>query len=443
VTEPLRWAEGIPELVVDEQRLPSGLELLVHEDHTVPLVAVWVGYRVGSSDEGDGTSGFAHLFEHMFKNSLHLGGRHHYEVLREAGATDANAQTGTDRTLYHEVMPRAALETALWIEADRMGFFLPGLDSARLDKQIAVVQSERRQRYENAPYGPERFAAAEALYPDGHPLRYLTIGRHADIAAATVAKVAAFYRTWYVPANATIVLAGDVTPAEASELCARWFGDFPPSVRPPRRSWPRPEVRGPIAVTVDDKLAALGRVRRSWIGPAANSDDDAALDALAVAWALPGSGRLWRTLVHERRWAQRVSVGASSGRLGGEVHVTVDLQSGVDPAAVAALLDVELATVRAGEVDERAVRRAIHRREAAMLWRLDGIGRRAALMLSAHLTSGSVRGVGEALARMQRVTPASVVEAARRWLDPARLVEVVTRPTRAVASAAGAGTLSR
>lgn len=426
----LAWTDGVPELRVDEQVLPSGLEVIVHEDRSVPLVGVWMGYRVGSSDEGDGTSGFAHLFEHMFKNSLHLGGRHHYEILREAGATDANAQTGTDRTQYHEVMPRAALETALWIESDRLGFFLPGLTGERLTKQIAVVQSERRQRYENAPYGPERFAAAEALYPEGHPLRYLTIGRHADIAAATLARVADFYRTWYVPANATLVLAGDLDAGEAAALCARWFGDFPPSTRPVRRSWPAPVVAGPIAITVDDPLAALGRVRRSWIGPAAETDDDAALDALAVAWALPGSGRLWRALVHERRWAQRVAVGVSAGRLGGEVHITVDLQSGVDPAAVSALLDRELAAARAGDVDERAVLRAVRRREAAMLWRLDGVGRRAAMMLSAHLATGSVRGIGDALRRIQRVTPAAVAAAAARWLDPDRMVEVVSRPTR-------------
>ena len=431
----LAWdADGLPVLAVDELTLPSGLEVLVHEDRTVPLVAVWMGYRVGSSDEGDGTSGFAHLFEHMFKNSLHLRGRHHYEILREAGATDANAQTGTDRTVYHEVMPRAALETALWIEADRMGFFLPGLDATRLERQIAVVQAERRQRYENAPYGPERFAAAEALYPDGHPLRYLTIGRHADIAAATLERVAHFYRTWYVPANATLVLAGDLDATEAAALCARWFGDFPRSQRPARRAWPVPEVAGPRAIAVDDPLAALGRVRRSWIGPACHTDDDAALDALAVAWGLPGSGRLWRALVHERRWAQRVAVSVSAGRLGGEVHVTVDLATGVDPAAVCAVLDGELAAVRGGDVDERAVLRAIRRREAGALWRLDGVGRRAAMLLGAHLATGSVRGIGEALARIRRVTPGAVADAARRWLDPARMAEVVTRPGRVAAT---------
>lgn len=181
MTAPVEWDGAVPRFAVHAFTLPCGLEVLVHEDPGVPLCAVWMGYRVGSSDEGDGTSGFAHLFEHMFKNSLHLNGRHHYEVLREVGATDANAQTGTDRTLYHETMPRAALEVALWIEADRMGYFLPALDDVRLARQQEVVRAERRQRYENAPYGPERFAVAEALYPEGHPLRYLTIGRHEDI----------------------------------------------------------------------------------------------------------------------------------------------------------------------------------------------------------------------------------------------------------------------
>ena len=427
---PISWRDGLPVLAVERFTLACGLDVLVHTDRAVPLVAVWMGYRVGSSDEGDGQSGFAHLFEHMFKNSLHLGGRHHYQVLREAGATDANAQTGTDRTVYHEVMPRAALDTALWIEADRMAFFLPGLDEARLAKQIAVVQSERRQRYENAPYGPERFATSLALYPDEHPLRHLTIGRHEDIAAATLARVEAFYRTWYVPANATLVLAGDVDVEEAAALCQRWFGDFPASTRPPRRAWPAVERAAPARIVVEDRLAALARVRRAWIGPASDTDDEAALEALAVAWALPGAGRLWRTLVHERQWAQRVGVGVSAGRLGGEVHVTADVRTGVAAAAVAAVLDDELARLAAGELDPRALARAVERREAGVLWRLDGIGRRAAMLLTAELTTGSPAGVTRGVERARALTVDQVAAAARRWLAPARAVEVVTRPGR-------------
>jgi predicted Zn-dependent peptidase len=428
--EPVVWKGGLPTLDAQAFTLPCGLEVVVHEDHTVPLCAVWMGYRVGSSDEGDGTSGFAHLFEHMFKNSLHLAGRHHYEVLREAGATDANAQTGTDRTLYHETMPRAALDTALWIEADRMGYFLPGLDDERLLKQIQVVQAERRQRYENAPYGPERFAVAEALYPDGHPLRYLTIGRHEDIAAATRARVEDFYRTWYVPANATLVLAGDVGRDEAEEACGRWFGSFPRSARPARRDWPMPRIAGPVHVELTDPLAALVRVRRAWHGPAAHTDDDVALDVLALALATPGTGRLWRALVYDRPLAQRVSAHVQSGRLGGELHVTVDLRAGVEPGEVTGIIDDILGGAAAGALDERELARGVRRREAGLLWRLDGLGRRASLLCSAQLATGQPQVSGE-LQRYLDTDGERVRSAAARWLGAAAMVEVVTRAGRA------------
>ncbi len=432
-TAPVSWQGGLPWFDVQTFVMPCGLEVMVHEDHAVPLCAVWMGYRVGSSDEGDGTSGFAHLFEHMFKNSLHLGGRHHYEVLREAGASDANASTGTDRTVYHETMPRQALEVALWIESDRLGYFLPGLDPARLENQIRVVQSERRQRYENAPYGPERFRVAEHLYPEGHPLRYLTIGRHEDIAAATLAKVEQFYRTWYVPANATLVLAGDVTLEEAHELCERWFGSFPASARPARRAWPQPEIAGPVRSELVDPLAALDRVHRAWHGPASHTDADVALDVLALALATPGTGRLWRRLVYDAPLAQRVSAHVSSGRLGGEVHITVDVRTGVSIDQVVTILDEELAAVREGgaaAVDARSVARGVARREAALLWRLDGVGRRAALLCGAQLATGTPQGVAVELERYTRLDTAAVAAAAARWMAPEQMVEVVTRAGR-------------
>lgn len=427
---PVRIVDDRPHLAADVFTLPCGLEVVVHEDRALPLCAVWVGYRVGAGDEHEGDSGFAHLFEHMFKNSLHLRGRHHYELLREVGATDANAQTGHDRTVYHEVVPRAGLDTALWIEADRMGYFLPALDQRRLDQQIAVVQAERRQRYENAPYGPERFAVAAALYPDGHPLRHLTIGRHEDIAAATLARVAEFYRTWYVPANATLVLAGDVDGDEARALCARWFGSFPRSTRPPRRQEPAPPVGGPVRITVDDPLAALDRVHRAWHGPASPGDDDTALDVVALALATPGTGRLWRRLVYERPLAQRVSAWVQPGRRGGEVHVTVDLRTGGSPAEVAEILDEELAAVRATGVEPAALTRAVRRREAALWWRLDGLGRRASLLCSSMLTTDGPDGAALDLERYQRLDGAMATAAAARWLDPAGEVEVRTRATR-------------
>src|SRR6185503_15974544 len=218
-----------------------GLEVIVHPDAGAPSTAVSVWYRIGSSDERPGRSGFAHLFEHLFKSPPQRLGGHHYEILKRAGATEANASTSTDRSAYHEVVPSHQLDLALWIESDRMGYFADGFDAERLAAQQAVVRAERRQRYEDVPYGAERFAVARGLYPEGHPLRHLTIGLHDDIQAATVDDAVAFYRTWYVPANATLVLAGDLPP-DVDARVDRYFGGFPASRRPVRAA-PAPVVQ--------------------------------------------------------------------------------------------------------------------------------------------------------------------------------------------------------
>jgi predicted Zn-dependent peptidase len=422
----LIWQGADPELAHVRWRMPSGLDVIVHSDHTVPRVVVNVWYRVGSSDEGAGSSGFAHLYEHLFKEGLHLRGQRHYEVLRKAGATGANASTSSDRTAYHETMPSPALDVALWIESDRMGYFLPALTDERLAAQQAVVRQERRQRYENVPYGAERFAIASALWPEDHPHRHLTIGRHEDIEAATRARVADFYRTWYVPANATLVLAGDVREDEARLAIDRWFGGFPASERPVR---PMP-FAPPIAATriaLDDRFAALGRIHRVWHGPAAWTDGAFELDLLSQILAQPGTGRLWRRLVFEQRGAQRVQAWLEATRIGGSFHVAVDVQSGADTAAIRAILDEEFAAAIAS-IDEGAAARARRRREAGALWRLDGLESRASQLQRSMLYLERPDGLAAELARVRACSAPSIAAAAARWLDPARMIEVETRP---------------
>jgi hypothetical protein len=326
---PITWDGELPRLAVERFTLASGLEVVVHTDRASPMVAVWMGYRVGSSDEGDGDSGFAHLFEHMFKNSLHLGGRHHYQILREAGAIDANAQTGTDRTVYHETVPQPALATALWIEADRMGFFLPGLDDERLRAQIAVVQSERRQRYENAPYGPERFAAAEALYPDGHPLRYLTIGRHAGhrrgdrwpgSRRSTGPGTCRPTRPWCWPATSTATrprcVRALVRRLPAVDATAAAEPGRAPTWRPTARSrgrrsaWRRWRGCGGRGSAGSPPTTRPRSRRWRWRGRCR------ARGGCGARWSTSGSGR------------SGSASGVTAGRLGGEVHLTVDVRSG-------------------------------------------------------------------------------------------------------------------
>jgi predicted Zn-dependent peptidase len=421
---PILFADDAsPHLAAHRSRLPCGLDVVVHPDPSVPQVCVSVWYRVGSSDETPDRTGFAHLFEHLFKNSEHMPA-HHYEVLRRVGASEANASTSADRTAYYEVVPANQLPLALWLESDRMGYFLPGMEAERLAQQQAVVRAERRQRYEDVPYGPERFALAAALYPEGHPARHLTIGLHEHIQAATPSDVIAFYRTWYVPANATLVIAGDVDLDETRALVDQYFGSFPPSTRPTRPVPSLPPVAGPIREQVRDKFAALTRVHRAWHGPLAYAADEPELDILSSAWCAVGTGSLWRRLVYETQLAQRVSAWTLNGRIGGELHVAIDLRTGSDPDAVRAILDEECAR----GIDAASIGRQVTRREASSIWALSSLSRRANLIQRYMLYTDNPDGLAADLARYRAVTPASIDTAIKRWLSPDRMVEVETVP---------------
>lgn len=421
-------AHGAPELAVTRFGLPCGLDVLVHSDRSLPQVAVHMAYHVGALDDPPARSGLAHLFEHVFKNSAHLGGRHHYDILRHAGATDANAATGTDRTSYHQVLPAHQLELALWLESDRMGYFLPAMSEARLEAQKQVVRSERRQRYENVAYGAERFEVARALYPAPHPLRHLVIGEHEHIAAVSNADVAAHYRTWYVPANAHLVIAGAVEVGRARALVERYFGSFPASRRPSRRAASAPAAPPPPASSVVDRFASLSRLHFAWSGPPPLTAEATALELLAAAWASPGTGALWKRLVYRDEVAQRLSVWAVAHRLGTELHVTIDLRRDRTAAEAAAIFEDELAAVRSAPFDEAALRRTLGRREAALWWSLQGLARRA-LDLQRHVYwYGEPNGYARELAAWRSVDGAAVAAAAARWLDPARRILVHTEP---------------
>ncbi len=422
MTEPVTFVDDLPHLATRRRTLSCGLEVVVHPDPAVPQIAASVWYRVGSSDERVNRTGFAHLFEHLFKSPPERLGGHHYEVLKRAGATDANASTSTERTAYHEVIPSHQLELALWIESDRMGYFAPHFDEARLVTQQKVVRAERRQKHEDIPYGAERFAIGLALYPDGHPLRHGTIGLHDDIQAATVDDVLAFYRTWYVPANATLVIAGDV-PDDIDAIVERYFGSFPASTRPTRPT-PVAPPPAPVRERIVDRFAALGRIHRVWLGPPSGTVDEASLDVLTASWSSAGTGALWRRLVYETQLAQRVSAWSTNGRLGGEIHVAVDLKTGADPDRVRAILDEECAR----GVDERSINRAVTRREAGTIWSLAGIVSRMKTIQRGMLYSETPDDLANELARYRAVTVSTIEGVIARWLPPAAMIEIETVP---------------
>src|SRR5947207_6274961 len=243
--------------------LSNGLQVLLHEDHSVPLVSVNMWYHVGSSDEKPARTGFAHLFEHiMFMGSQHVP-TGEFDRLLEAAGGDNNGSTTEDRTNYYEDGPANALPLMLYLDADRMGFLLPEMTATKVDLQRGVVQNERRQSYENRPYGLAEENILDRLYPASHPYHWPVIGSMADLQAATLDDVRQFFQTYYTPSNATLAIAGDITPRDARQLVERYFSDIPRGPAVTRTPPPAVQTAGVVGAVLEDRVQ-LPRVYDAW-----------------------------------------------------------------------------------------------------------------------------------------------------------------------------------
>ena len=307
--------------------LKNGLRVVVHEDHSAPLVAVNVWYHVGSGREVPGRSGFAHLFEHvLFQGSQNVGDDQHFAIVQEAGGT-ANGSTNADRTNYFEMVPSNYLETALWLEADRMGFLLPALSQSKLDNQRDVVKNERRQRYENAPYGMAFIRTGELLYPEGHPYHWPTIGYMEDLSAASLDDVKGFFTQWYSPDNASLVVAGDVKASEVKRLATKYFADLPKGPARP----PMPSAAASLSADKRDVLedqVTLPQATFAWHTTPLWSPDDAPLDVLADILGQGKASRLYERLVYKDQTAQSVTSFQFSRERAGSFFITVQAREG-------------------------------------------------------------------------------------------------------------------
>ncbi len=411
--------------------LDNGLQVILHSDRSVPLVAVDVWYHVGSGDEEPGLSGFAHLFEHMmFQGAKHIGSDVHFDVLRKVGGTSVNGTTNKDRTNYFEVVPSHQIETALWLESDRMGYLLDLLNQEALDNQIDVVRNERRQRYDNVPFGQERFAVAAGLYPEGHPYRYLTIGKHEDLEGAKLSDVRAFFKRWYVPSNATLVLAGDFEMDDGKALVDKWFGSFPTFDAPDHTAPKLPTLSKTERTQLDDPFARYTRLHFAWHSPAKLAEGDAALSVLASVLGSSGWGRLYKRLVLGTEAAQRVSVYQSGYNFSGEFHVMVDVKPGEDLADVERIVTEELERAQREPISDVELRRVVNGVESGVVWGLEEvIGRAERLQFFNHYADDP--GHTQAyLESFRALTPAAIVEHAGAVLGAPR-VEVVSYPSGA------------
>jgi predicted Zn-dependent peptidase len=423
-------ASDDPAIAHERYTLANGLEVILHQDNSVPIVAVDVWYHVGSGNERVGRSGFAHLFEHMlFQGSEHVGEDRHFAILQNVGATGVNGTTNTDRTNYFEVVPSHQLETALWLESDRLGYLLPVVTRKSLDNQIEVVRNERRQRVDNVPYGPTYMKMVETLYPEGHPYRYSVIGKHEDLSAASLDDVTDFYKTWYVPANATLTIAGDFEAAEAKQLVEKWFGSFPKSVKPPvKQAPPFPEIEQARKVVKDD-FAKLEQIIYAWHTPAVFQSGDAELAILANALGASGTGRLYKALVHKQQLAQSVSVRQSSKEFSSTFTVTVTLKSDTKLDDVEKVLEMEIGKVMTTPISQREFDRAITRRESAFVWGLESILARAETLQRYNHYVGSPDYITQDLDRYRKTNPDQVTKVAAKYLGTSSRVEIHTVPS--------------
>jgi predicted Zn-dependent peptidase len=408
----------VPRFDLAQTTLDNGLRIVVQTDHSLPAVAVNIWYDVGSRHEQPGRTGFAHLFEHlMFQGSAHVGKAEHIAALQAIGAA-VNGTTWCDRTNYFETVPSNHLELALWLEADRMGSLLDALDQANLDNQRAVVQNEKRQHYDNMPYGSASERLHAGAFPEGHPYHHDTIGSMADLDAARLDDVRAFYAAHYAPNNAVLSLVGDIEADEARRLVERYFAGIPPvePVQPAPDGTLPSRIGTELAETVPDRVP----VPRIFVGYRTPPFGTAGYDAAVLLAAVLGGGRgsrLHRELVLKRRLAQADDGGLADtwGFTGGAALLIADAaaREGVDVAELtAAYHDVAESVARDGVTDAE-LERAHALVEAEWLHRLARFGARADAFSQYGVLFGDPTLVGEQLPRWLAVSADDVRRAAR------------------------------
>jgi zinc protease len=402
--------------------LPNGLTVLLHRDTTTPMVAVDVWYHAGSARETPGRTGFAHLFEHlMFEGSGHVQEGKFDEWLEAAGGNN-NGSTNTDRTNYFEIVPKSALELALFLESDRMGYLLDAMSPDKVNGQRDVVKNERRQSYENRPYGRASILLAESLYPPDHPYHWPTIGSQEDLDAASYDDVVSFFRAYYAPGNAALAIAGDIDLAATQRMVEHWFSDVPagapvgPLVGP--AAWLTTEKR----IVLEDRVQ-LPRLYMCWLSPAIFAPGDAELDVTASVLAGGKNARLYKRLVYDMQIAQDVYAYQGSAELGSRFCITSTARSGHALTEIERVIQEELDRLKAEGPTEREVGRAVNQNEVDFLSRLENVFVKADQLDSYQFRTGNPDYFNEDLARYRALGPGDVQAIVQTVLrDDARVI---------------------
>ncbi|MCX2780043.1 M16 family metallopeptidase [Microbulbifer thermotolerans] len=410
-----------PELDIPfyKEKLENGLTVIVHEDHKAPVVAVNIWYKVGSKDEVPGKTGFAHLFEHlMFNGSENYPGEY-FEPFQRSGATDMNGTTNNDRTNYFETVPTGALDMALWMESDRMGHFVGAITQETLDEQRGVVKNEKRQR-ENTPYGQAFERIASGTFPPYHPYSWTTIGSMEDLDNASLEDVKQWFRDYYQPANAILVIAGDITVEEAMAKARQYFGNIPSSgVQPRLKNWELP-VQPNKREEMFDQVPQT-RIYKVWNVPAVGSEEEDALDLITSLLANRKNSLLYRRLVRDEQLATSVSAFYYGRQLAGQLMIIVDVKPGQSVEKVEAVLDESLWAFVNNGVDARELRRIKQSEFASLvkgLEKIGGFGGKSDILAQSEFYYGDPGALIEGLQHYAGVSAQEVQAVAARWLTP-------------------------
>jgi zinc protease len=430
-TVPLSAQTPAPLQVPYQQfRLANGLNVILHRDTSIPVVAVNTWYYVGSANEKPGRTGFAHLFEHlMFEGSKHVP-EGQFDILLEGAGGDNNGSTSNDRTNYIIDVPSNALELALFLESDRMGYLLDTMSPERVDGQRDVVKNERRQSYENRPYGMASIELDKMLWPPTHPYSWPTIGFMEDLTAASHSDVIEFFKRYYAPNNASLVIAGDIEFDRTRALVEKWFGEIPRGEIVEPVAPPAAILKGVQKKTLTDNVS-LPRLYLAWLTPRFYAPGDAALDMTASVLTGGKNSRLYKRLVYDMQIAQDVSAFQQSGALGSSFLIVATARSGHSAAELQKVIDEELDRLRREGPQPREVQRAINQMEASFYQRMERIGSFGgkADQLNAYMFAGGGPDYfAEDLARYTSLSPADIQSAAVHWLPADRRVELVVEP---------------
>ncbi len=415
------------EVKFEKYKLDNGMTVILHEDHSLPVVAVNTWYRVGSKDEVARRSGFAHLFEHLMFMGTRRVPNGEFDTIMEAGGGSNNASTSEDRTNYYSSGPASLLPTLLWLDADRLEELGRAMDQDKLNKQRDIVRNERRQSYENQPYGKAELAMQEMLYPVGHPYHIPTIGSHEDLEAATINDVKDFFATYYVPNNATLCVAGDFDSAKIKPLIASLFGTIARGGEAPHRTAEPAKLEGVKRATMLDKVQ-LPMVMMAWLSPAKFKAGDAELDLLADVLADGKSSRLYKRLVYDDKIAVDVSASQDSLLLGSGFRISVVAAPGADLDKIEKTVDEEVGRLIKDGLTAEELERYRSKIELGMLARLQKVEARADALNQYEFFFGEPNSFQRDLDRYRKATPAEVQKWAAATLKPDARVIVRVLP---------------